>query len=422
MGKYLDLMTQPEALYKSMLKCSKESYWKESVQKVSINEIANIFNLRNELLNGTYKQKGFHTFTIHERGKTRCIRSIHVIDRIVQRSMCDYVLLPVLRKYLIYDNGASLKDKGVDFTRKRLKSHLEKFKREYGTNGYVLLLDFSKFFDNIPHDKLIEMIRPYFEKEDKEFWKLLVYLIGTFTVDVSYMSDEEYAHINDKPFDSNVHTFKRKQSKVYGKKFFHKSLGIGSQISQIFGLFYPTQIDNYCKIVEGLKYYGRYMDDIYIIHHDKNYLKKLAKKLYALSREMGMFINQTKTQIIKLTSTFIFMKHKYRITKSGKIKIRSSSERYRRELIKLRKYKKLLNNKRLSFIEILNAYSSWSGQFSNILGAKSIHKLDTSFFLIYHNEINKSRMLYKANMLYMKDIFLCLKMMNECVSNKEYLI
>lgn len=54
-----------------------------------------------------------------------------------------------------------------------------------------------------------------------------------------------------------------------------RSVGIGSQISQIAGIFYPTRIDNYCKIVRSVKYYVRYMDDTYIIHNDKQYLREL---------------------------------------------------------------------------------------------------------------------------------------------------
>ena len=34
---------------------------------------------------------------------------------------------PTLKKYLIYDNGASLKGKGINFTRKRLLKHLRSF-------------------------------------------------------------------------------------------------------------------------------------------------------------------------------------------------------------------------------------------------------------------------------------------------------
>lgn len=55
----------------------------------------------------------------------------------------------------------------------------------------------------------------------------------------------------------------------------HKSLGIGSQISQISGIYYPSKMDNYCKIVKGIKFYGRYMDDTYIIGNSKEELKSL---------------------------------------------------------------------------------------------------------------------------------------------------
>lgn len=63
-------------------------------------------------------------------------------------------------KYLIYDNGASQVGKGMAFTRRRLSTHLSKYYQKYKTweNGYILQIDFSKFFDNIQHDKIKEII------------------------------------------------------------------------------------------------------------------------------------------------------------------------------------------------------------------------------------------------------------------------
>ncbi len=74
-----------------------------------------------------------------------------------------------------------------------------------------------------------------------------------------------------------------------------KSVGIGSEISQISGLLYPSRIDNYCKIVKGLKYYGRYMDDTYVIHESKEYLKQLLREITEICNEYGIFINNKKT-------------------------------------------------------------------------------------------------------------------------------
>lgn len=125
--------------------------------------------------------------------KTRHIKSMHISDRVVQRSVCDNVLVPELSKYLTYDNGASMEGKGIHFARKRLSTHLHKFYRKHKSNaGYVLLIDFSKFFDNIVHDGLIKEMRK--KIGDKETMSFVEKLIDTFRVDVSYMTDEEYAN------------------------------------------------------------------------------------------------------------------------------------------------------------------------------------------------------------------------------------
>ena len=37
-----------------------------------------------------------------------------------------------------YDSGASLKGKGMAFTRQRLARHLREYRRRYGADGWVL--------------------------------------------------------------------------------------------------------------------------------------------------------------------------------------------------------------------------------------------------------------------------------------------
>lgn len=45
----------------------------------------------------------------------RHIRSIHISERVVQRTLCDKVINPTLKPSFIYDNGASTENKGIDF-------------------------------------------------------------------------------------------------------------------------------------------------------------------------------------------------------------------------------------------------------------------------------------------------------------------
>jgi hypothetical protein len=51
------------------------------------------------------------------------------------------------------------------------------------------------------------------------------------------------------------------------------SLGMGSQVSQNAAIFYPNTLDHFIKEKLRIKYYGRYMDDLYLVHGDKTYLQ-----------------------------------------------------------------------------------------------------------------------------------------------------
>lgn len=67
------------------------------------------------------------------------------------------------------------------------------------------------------------------------------------------------------------------------KSLFHSppdcGLPIGNLTSQVFANFYMDRFDHYVKHDLGIRYYGRYVDDFIIVHHDKDYLKNLIKTL-----------------------------------------------------------------------------------------------------------------------------------------------
>ena len=104
------------------------------------------------MIAGRYRSKGFYEFDIVERGKPRHIRSVHISERVVQRCLCDYCLVPMLSRSFIYDNGASLRGKGYDFAVSRVTHFLAEHYRKHGREGYVLVFDFSKYFDTAQHE------------------------------------------------------------------------------------------------------------------------------------------------------------------------------------------------------------------------------------------------------------------------------
>ena len=322
-------------------KCKKGSIWKESVQRYEMNLLKNIDHQITAIQNGTYEQLPFNEFPLNERGKTREIKAIHIEDRVVLRNLCDNILTPNIEKYLIYDNGASVKGKGIHFTRQRFETHLHKYYRKHGSNeGYILLMDFTKFFDNIQHDKLVSEYEQRIH--DKDLIEFLRKIIDAFKIDVSYMNEDEYKYCLNSVYNALEYA-KIDKSLLTGEKYMKKSVGIGSQISQISGLLFSTRIDSYCKIVKGLHYYGRYMDDTYVIHESKEYLKELLHEINKICDEYGIFINHKKTQIVKLTKTFTFLKTRYNLTDTGKVIKRINKDSVTRERRKLKKFRKMLN-------------------------------------------------------------------------------
>lgn len=339
-------------LYDAFNKAKKGSDWKRQVQKYEMNFLIEISKLSNDLKSRDFTFLPTSEFVLNERGKTRLISGEQIHDRIVKGCLCDFSLLPLIKKYLIYDNGASLKGKGIGFTRKRFDVHLRKYYQQNGSNdGYILLLDFSKYFDNIQHDQFISIFK---EKgiNDPSLW-ILEKAVKKSEVDVSYMSNDEYTKCMDEVFNSLDYQ-KIPRNILNGSKMMKKHLNIGDQVAQVAGICYPMHLDNYIKIVSGIKYYGRYMDDSYIIHSNKEYLEEVLANVINIAKTIGITVNEKKTRICKLSSNFKFLQIKYSLTSSGRIIKRINPKRLHSMK---RKLKKLVNV--LSADEFDNLYRSW---------------------------------------------------------------
>lgn len=351
------------------MQSKKSSSWKPQVQMYEMDYLAKLVATSNELENHVYHARKGSSFTVNERGKQRNIRSNPFSDRVIRRCFCDNCLIPELRKYLIYDNGASLSGKGISFTRRRFEQHLHEYYRRYGTNeGYILLIDFSKYYDNIRHDKLIEEIVKYVH-DPQELW-LLSKILDNFKVDVSYLSDEMYKNCLNMKFNGEKQS--RLDSKyLTGQKFMPKSLAIGDQVSQICSVYFPTRIDNYCKIVRSIRWYGRYMDDSYIISNDKQFLHEMLDKITQIASELGIFINHKKTHIMKINHFFTWLKLRYKLTETGHLVIKVNPKTVTRERRKLKKYRKMVDQGRMPLIDVQNSFKSWLGTYDKLLSYRT---------------------------------------------------
>lgn len=358
-------------LYKAFGEAKKEVDWKESVQRYEINILSNISKTQDEIRNETYKTKPMVEFELHERGRVRCIKSQHISDRVVQRSLNDNVLIPRIRKYLIYDNGASLKNKGTDFARRRFRVHLQKAYKKYGGKAYILFIDFSKYFDNIRHEEALRQLKPFLNPKEFAF---VAKCFKDFEVDVSDMSDEEFAYCMDVVFNALDYV-----PQTQGEKFMRKSVGIGNQISQVTGVLFPHEIDNFCKIVLALEFYGRFMDDTYIILDDLEQLKAIYEILKEKYKKLGIFVNEKKTHIAKLTDWNTFLKINHKILPSGRVIRKIANDTIRRERKRLKQRKKMCDEGKFTKEKALECYKSWRGSYEIYDSGYKLHRLDKLF-------------------------------------------
>lgn len=323
-----------EHLYHSYKMCRRNVAWKASVQKYMTQAPLNVLQTYTRLMNGKFKTTGFFEFDIMERGKKRHIRSVTISERVVQRCLCDYALVPVLCRTFVYDNGASMKNKGYTFASKRLTQHLHEHYRKHGQDGYILLFDFSKFFDRVSH-KLVKGIL------HKEF------------------TDERILALTEHFIDA----------------FGSIGMGLGSQISQILALASANRLDHYIKEVCGIRGYGRYMDDGYLIHPDKAYLQKCLEGIKAICDELEITLNTKKTQIVKLSHGFTYLKVRYYLLPSGKV----VKKIYRRSVTKMRHKLKAFQQKVadgiMTYKDVYQSWQSWRAYAANFNAYRTIRRM-----------------------------------------------
>jgi retron-type reverse transcriptase len=275
-------------------------------------------------------QSGFMEFTLRERGKIRHIKSVHISERVVQKCLCDQVLVPILSNSLVYDNGASVRGKGVHFAIRRFITHMTKFYRKNKTNeGYALQIDFKKYFDNIDHEILFELL-------------------------------------NKKIKDQRVRDLTKSFISVFGEG---KSLGLGSQVSQICAIFYPSQLHHFIKEDLGIEYCDFYMDDFCLLHRSENYLKSCLEKIIEFCKTLKIEVNIKKTKIVKLSHGVEFLKGKYYLQPSGKILRKASRDSTTRMKRKLKKFKNLIDNGKMNMEDLRTSYQSWRGNYKRRFNA-----------------------------------------------------
>lgn len=293
--KVIDFENMYRAYRRSM--CGKG--YKKSAAKFNVMALEGIHALIEQLKNKTYRISPYNEFKVYEP-KERIIQTTSFKDKVVQHSLCDNVLLPRLQEVFIYENCAGQIGKGTLFGLDLLKQHMQAFYKRYRREGYILKCDVSKFFYNISHEPMKDMIRYYFK-------------------------DPDICRICELFVDSTE----------------GPGLPLGNQINQGFALLYLDGMDKLITRELGIEFYGRYMDDFYLIHPDREYLKYCLEVITAFLETLDLKLNG-KTQIFPFRHGLNYLGFHTYITETGKAIRKVKNQNKRNAQRKYRRMAKLV--------------------------------------------------------------------------------
>ena len=322
-----------------MKKCKKGVTWKDSVSRYYNNGLVNILKLTNSLEDNSYKIDKYYEFVIHEP-KRREIVSTKFKDRVFQRSLTDNYLYDEITNSFIYDNGACQIDKGTDYAMDRLNCHMQRHFRKHGLDGFVLKVDMKDYFGSTSHD------------------------VAKTTLRYNVFDEWVLSHT-----DKIIESFNQGENSDVG-------MGLGSQITQLTQLAVLDKLDHYIKEDLRIKCYIRYMDDLVLIHHDKDYLKECLVKITTNIEALGLRLNAKKTQMFPLKQGINFLGFKFKLTETGKVIRLLLKENIKIRKRKLRKHRDFVNKGKMTREKADKCYESWKAHAKKGNSYKLLERMD----------------------------------------------
>lgn len=152
-------------------------------------------------------------------------------------------------------------------------------------------------------------------------------------------------------------------------------LPLGNQVAQVYALLMLSGMDHMITGELGIKLYGRYMDDFYLIHHDKEYLKWCQECIREMVGSLGLSLNG-KTQIVPFKCGIGFLGFHHYVTAEGRYIRKLKGENKRKIKKRLRTNAKLVKRGRMTREKFMEKYSAWRNHAMHGNCIKLCHSMD----------------------------------------------
>ncbi len=265
-----DNLISIENIFQAWEEFKKGKLKKKDAAKFYRNLEDNLFELHRKLKNKTYRHGSYEDFYVNDP-KRRHIHKAKVSDRIVHHLLYKY-LYNIFDKTFIYDSYSCRLNKGTHKAVKRLEEFTRKVSKNYSGECWVLKCDIKKFFANVDHMILKNLIER--KVKDKNILWLLDKVIDSF-------------QLGAKPL---------------------KGIPLGNLTSQIFANIYLNELDKFIKHRLKAKYYIRYTDDFVILSENKKILQELENPVSNfLSKSLKLKLHPKKIIFRRLSWGIVFL-------------------------------------------------------------------------------------------------------------------
>lgn len=277
-------MVTTEGILEAYYDCRRRKRRTASAIVYEMNYESNLIALRDRINTRTY-QPGKSICFVVTRPRYREVFAASFEDRIVHH----YIALrlePLFELVFSPRTFNCRKGKGQLYGVKMLEADIKEASNNYTADCYIMKLDLQGFFMSIDKSMLAQMIDDFIVK----------YYNGSDIDDLRYLCQVVVLHCPEKncerhsPREMWEHLPANKSLFTNGEG---KGVAIGNLFAQLFANFLLNILDWYVEEL-GIKYHGRYVDDFYCIHKDKQVLCSAVPKIRAKLAELGLSLNPKK--------------------------------------------------------------------------------------------------------------------------------
>lgn len=266
-----------ENLYAAACEAKKGKRFTHAVARFHHDLARNLVQLRDQLLDGSYRPGPYRTFEIQDPAP-RMISAAPYRDRVVHHALCT-LIQPIFERSFIYDSYANRKDKGTHKALDRCTEYARRYR-------YVLHCDIRLFFPSIDHEILYARLA-------RKIQDPRVLALARLILDNSNPQPEANFYF---PGDNLFTPFERR-----------KGLPIGNLTSQFWANVYLDPLDHYFRDTLGVPGYVRYVDDFLVFGDDKDQLARWRENGRARLDAMRLLLHPRKCRIYPVTEGIAFL-------------------------------------------------------------------------------------------------------------------